>query len=81
MKSFSQLPLLPVLFLQRKCPFPVSSDVNCPDYAATVTASLVFCPSAYGHSLQDLTRLLLECPASEPLRRAFFGTTSFTFDP
>jgi len=30
--------------------------------------------------LQDLIRLLLDCPASEPLRRAIFGTTSFIFD-
>jgi len=27
-----------------------------------------------GHPLQDLTHLLLDCPASEPLRRAIFGT-------
>jgi len=35
--------------------------------------------SACGHPLQDLTHLL-DCPASEPLRRAIFGTTSSIFD-
>jgi len=29
---------------------------------------------------QDLTHLLLDCLASEPLRRVIFGTTSFVFD-
>jgi len=29
---------------------------------------------------QDLTRLLLDCPASEPIRRAIFDTTSSIFD-
>jgi len=32
--------------------------------------------SACGYQLQDLTRLLLDCLASEPLRRDSFGTTS-----
>jgi len=32
--------------------------------------------SACGHPQQDLTHLLLDCPASEPLRRAIFGITS-----
>jgi len=32
-----------------------------------------------GHPLQDLTHLL-DCPASEPLRRAVFGTASSIFD-
>jgi len=36
--------------------------------------------SACGHPLQDLTHLLLDCPASEPLRRAIFGTTYSIFD-
>jgi len=37
--------------------------------------------SACGHPLQDLTHLLLMyCSASEPLRRAIFGTTSYIFD-
>jgi len=36
--------------------------------------------SACGHPLQGLTHLLLDCPASEPLRRAIFGTTSSIFD-
>jgi len=35
--------------------------------------------SACGHPLQDLIQLLLDCPASELLRRAIFGTTSFIF--
>jgi len=33
-----------------------------------------------GHQLQDLTHLLLGCPASEPVRRAIFGTTTSIFD-
>jgi len=36
--------------------------------------------SACGNPLQDLTYLLLDCRASEPLRRAIFGTTSSIFD-
>jgi len=36
--------------------------------------------SACGHPLQDLTHLLLNCPASKPLWRAIFGTTSSIFD-
>jgi len=32
------------------------------------------------HPLQDLTHLLLDCPASEPLLCAIFGTTSSIFD-
>jgi len=38
-----------------------------------------FC-SACGHPLQDLTHLLLDCPASGHLRHAIFGTTSLIFD-
>jgi len=38
-----------------------------------------FSCSACGHTLQDLTRLSLDCPASEPLRRAIFGTISSIF--
>jgi len=38
-----------------------------------------FFTSACGHPLQDLTPLL-DCPASEPLRRAIFCTTSSIFD-
>jgi len=33
-----------------------------------------------GHPLQDLTHILLNCPASEPLRRAILGTISSIFD-
>jgi len=36
--------------------------------------------STCGHPLQDLTHLLLDCPASEPLRCAIFGTTSSILD-
>jgi len=36
--------------------------------------------SACRHPLQDPTHLLLDCPGSEPLRRAIFGTTSSIFD-
>jgi len=32
--------------------------------------------SVCGHPLQDLTHLLLDCPASEALRHAIFGTTN-----
>jgi len=35
-----------------------------------------FSCSACGHPLQNLTNLLLDFPASEPLRRAIFGSTS-----
>jgi len=35
--------------------------------------------SVCGHYLQDPTHLL-DCPASEPLRRAIFGSTSSVFD-
>jgi len=37
--------------------------------------------SACGHHLQDLTHLLLDCPASEPLWRAIIGTTSSIRSP
>jgi len=37
-----------------------------------------FC-SVCGHPLKDLTHLLLDCPASKPLRHGIFGTT-FIFD-
>jgi len=36
--------------------------------------------STCGHPQQDLTCLLLDCLASEPLRRAIFGITSSIFD-
>jgi len=36
--------------------------------------------SACGHPLQDLTHLLLDCPASKPLRRAILGTTFSIID-
>jgi len=36
--------------------------------------------SACRHFLQDLTHLLLDYSASEPLRRAIFGTTSSIFE-
>jgi len=38
-----------------------------------------FLQRLYGH-LQDLTHLLLDCPATEPLCRAIFGTTTSIFD-
>jgi len=67
---------------QRNRPFPNSPAVNCPDFAATVTAFSRHLPmqdktacSACEHHLQDPTHLLLDCPASESLRRAIFGTT------
>jgi len=36
--------------------------------------------STCGNHLQDLTRLFLECPVSEPLQRANFCSTSSIFD-
>ena len=36
--------------------------------------------SACGHPLQDLSHLLLNCPASEPLRKSIFGTSLFILD-
>jgi len=52
-----------------------------------VKKSLLFAPkkedsscSACGHQLQDLTHLLLDCPVSELLRYAIFGSTSSIFD-
>jgi len=36
--------------------------------------------SACEHLLQDMTHLLHDCHASQPLRRAIFGTTSSIFD-
>jgi len=65
-----------------------------PDFAATITAFFFFIISSYRcrikrknsscsacrHQLQDLTHLLLDCPASEPLQRAIFGITSSIFD-
>jgi len=35
--------------------------------------------SAYGHHLQHLTHILLDCPALEPLRRTMFSTTFSIF--
>ena len=38
--------------------------------------------SACGHPLQDLNHLLLDCPASEPLRKSIFGFSLFlTYGP
>ena len=34
--------------------------------------------SACEHPLQDLNRLLLDCPASEPLRKSIFGSSLFS---
>jgi len=36
--------------------------------------------SSCSDPLQDVTHLLLDCFASEPLRRAIFGTASSIFD-
>ena len=36
--------------------------------------------SACGHSLQDLNHLLLDCPASEPLRKSIFGSSLSILD-
>ena len=34
--------------------------------------------SACGHPLQDLNHLLLDCPASEPLRKSIFGSSLYS---
>ena len=36
--------------------------------------------SACGHPLQDLNHFLLDCPASEPLRKSIFGFCLFILD-
>ena len=36
--------------------------------------------SACGHSLQDLNHLLLDCPATEPLRKSIFGSSLSILD-
>ena len=36
--------------------------------------------SACGHHLQDLNHLLLDCPASEPLRKSIFGSSLSILD-
>ena len=36
--------------------------------------------SACGHPLQDLNHLLLDCPASEPLRKSVFGSSLSILD-
>ena len=37
--------------------------------------------SACGHRLQDLNHLLLDCPASEPLRKSISGSSPSILDP
>ena len=39
-----------------------------------------FACSACGHPLQDLNHLLLDCPASEPLRKSIFGSSLSILD-
>jgi len=69
----------------------VSSAVNCPDFAATITVFsylLIYVKkrkensscSVCRHPLQDLAHLL-DCLASKPLRHAIFGITSSIFWP
>jgi len=53
---------------------PVEIDAELPNDQRKENSS-----STCRHPLQDLTHLL-DCPASEPLRRAIFGTTSSIFD-
>ena len=36
--------------------------------------------NAWGHPLQDLSHLLLDCPASEPLRKSIFGSSLSILD-
>jgi len=87
--SFSQLPLLPDSFsflggtgpshlirceLSRLCCHGHSLLLS--SYLCRIKWKENSSCSACGHPLQDLTHLLLDCPASEPLRRAIFGITS-----
>jgi len=77
-------------FPRKSWPFPISSTVNCLDFAATVTA--FSCPFKQNKTereffLQRLRTLSVRSnspppglSASELLRRAIFGTTSSIFD-
>jgi len=64
-------------------PFRPTSRKRGGDHATTMRRRDVGADSscsACEHQLQDLTHLLLHCPASEPLWRAIFVTTSSIFD-
>jgi len=92
-KSFSQPLLLPDSFgsseelaLSRLIRYELSR-LRCHGHSLLLSCYLCrikwkenFSCSPCGHSLQDMTNLLLDCPTSEPLRRAIFGTTSSIFD-
>jgi len=94
MKSFSQLPLLPESFefLGGTGPSPLVrcelSGLLCYSFLLSSYLCTTFsCPLTYAGwnerrtpSAGSLTHILLDCPTSEPLRRAIFGTTSSIFD-
>ena len=42
-------------------------------YLHRISRESEFCCSACGHPLQDFNHLVLDCPASEPLRKFIFG--------
>jgi len=93
-KSFSQLPLLlPDSFCILRGTGPSSSHLlwtsrlRC--HGDSFLLSFHLCRikqiensscSAFGHPLQDLTHLHLDCSSFEPLRRAILGTTFSIFD-
>jgi len=92
-KSFSQLPPLPDSFgfLGGTGPSPSHPLWSVPtlchghslllsSYLCRIKRKVNSSCSACGQPLQDLTHLLLDCPASEPIWRAIFGTTSSFFD-
>jgi len=77
-------------FPRRNWPFPVSSVANCLDFAGhSFSFPLTMQDKTEGefflqrlrNPLQDLAHHLLDCSASELLRRTIFGTTSSIFDP
>ena len=51
-----------------------------PSYLHTISRKENFACSACGHPLQDLNYLLLDCPASEPLRKSIFGSSLSILD-
>ena len=49
-------------------------------YLHRISAKGNFADSACRHPLQDLNHLLLDCPASEPLRKSIFGSSPSILD-
>jgi len=72
-------------FPQRYWPFTLLPSMDCHGlllsyYLCRIQWKYNSSCSACSHQLQDLTHLHLNCPESEPLRRAIFGTASSIFD-